>query len=212
MNIKQKNTLKGLHMSSNDKDFRFDKMAFTYDSGFAGRFSKKFYRLLLSQIQIKENDCVLDVGCGTGIILKGITNITSVNAFGIDSEENMISEAKRKYDHICFQVADCSSMPFSNDMFDIITACMAFHHFPDKDGFARETARVIKPGGYLYIVDPRFPTVIRKSLNFMLRIFKTVGFFGTVSEISDIFSTYGFSLNEIKKDGYAECLVFKMDS
>ena len=78
------------------KDFKFDKMASSYDGGFAGKRSKIFYDLLLSQIELEEGTTILDVGCGTGIILNRINSLATVHGYGIDSEESMIAEAKKK--------------------------------------------------------------------------------------------------------------------
>lgn len=46
---------------------------------------------------------------------------------------------------------------------------MAYHHFDNKIGFAKETGRIMKTDAYLYIVDPKFPTIIRQLINFKLR-------------------------------------------
>ena len=51
------------------KDFLFDKRAKKYD-GFEGKISARFYRLLLSQVKPFSGANVLDVGCGTGTILR----------------------------------------------------------------------------------------------------------------------------------------------
>ena len=89
---------------------------------------------------------------------------------------------------------------------------MAYHHFDDKKAFAKEAARIMKPGGYLYITDPRFPSVIRKPLNLALRIHKIAGYFGTPKEIESLFSEYGFTLAGYKSDAYAQCIKLKKAS
>ena len=70
-----------------NKDFKFDKRAATYDEGFAGRFSRKFYNLILREIEVQQGAFVLDVGCGTGALLGEIANVHEITAYGIDSEE-----------------------------------------------------------------------------------------------------------------------------
>lgn len=77
-------------------DVKFNKRADSYDKGFEGRFSKKFYSLLLNQIELNENVNLLDVGCGTGEILKKLSNEYKINGYGIDVEKNMINLAKEK--------------------------------------------------------------------------------------------------------------------
>jgi ubiquinone/menaquinone biosynthesis C-methylase UbiE len=192
-----------------EKGMKFDKLASSYDKGFAGKLSKRFYDLLLSQVELMEGAVVLDVGCGTGAVLEKMGSIARINGYGIDSEKNMVAEAKRKCPEMNIQAANCAEMPFENNKFDLATACMAYHHFPDQKGFAREAARILKPGGRLYIADPRFPLIIRKLLNFASRVFKVAGFFGTAKEVGDVFAEYGFSLVNVGVDKYAQCVVLE---
>ncbi len=57
-------------MNRTNKDFDFSKRAAAYDAGFEGRLSKPFYRAMLAQVELNPNDRVLDIGCGTGFLLK----------------------------------------------------------------------------------------------------------------------------------------------
>jgi len=188
------------------KDFKFDKKAATYDEGLEGKFSKKFYKLLLKQIELNQGATVLDVGCGTGTILKNLSVLTDINGHGIDVEENMITEAKKKCPDMDIFVSDCVKTPFEDGQFDIVTSCLAYHHFADREGFAKEASRIIKPGGHLYITDPRFPWIVRKPLNFAMRIHKLVGHFGTPQEIEKVFLEHGFELVDCSFDLYAQCV------
>lgn len=192
-----------------NKDFKFDKRAAAYDDGFEGSLSKRFYNLLLDRIDVGQGAAVLDVGCGTGTILKKLAERTQISGYGIDVEENMIAEARSKCPKMEISVSSCTETPFDDCQFDIITACMAYHHFDDKRGFAKEAARILKPGGHLYITDPRFPFVIRKLLNLALRIHKIAGYFGTTKEIESTFTEYGFEFVNVGYDKYAQCVKLK---
>lgn len=193
-------------MNKKTKDFKFDKRAVLYDEGFEGKLSKRFYELLRNQIVVSQGAVVLDVGCGTGTILKNLDKFTNISGYGIDVEENMINVAKQKCKKMNFIVSNCTETPFEDSKFDIITSCMAYHHFADKKGFAREVSRITKHGGHLYIADPRFPWLIRKPLNLALRFHKVAGYFGTPEEIKKVFCDYGFELIEYKFDRYAQCI------
>ena len=192
-----------------NKNFKFDKRASLYDDGIEGKLSQKFYKLLLNQVKLYQSATVLDVGCGTGTILKNLKKAADINGYGIDAEENMITEAKKKCPQMNILVSNCAKTPFENEKFDIITACMAYHHFADKKGFAKEAARIIKLGGELYITDPRFPLIIRKPLNLALRLHKIAGYFGTPAEIEKVFAEYGFELVGFSFDMYAQCIKLK---
>ena len=59
-------------MSDNKKDFKFDKRAAAYDDRFEGKFLQRFYGVLLSYLDLKQSDTVIDVGCDTGYLLHRI--------------------------------------------------------------------------------------------------------------------------------------------
>jgi len=189
-----------------NKDFKFDKRASLYDERFEGKLSDRFYRLLLGQVELRQGETILDVGCGTGTILKNLNKLCEFDGYGIDVEENMILEAQNKCPEMNIFVSDGAKTPFEDSKFDIITSCMAYHHFADKKGFAKEASRILKPGGHLYITDPRFPWIVRKPLNLALQLHKIAGYFGTSKEIRKEFSEYGFELIDCNSDMYAQCI------
>ena len=188
----------------NKKDFKFDKRADSYDEGFEGRASKKFYDLVTANVEITEGMNVLDVGCGTGTILYRLSEKYSFNGYGIDVEEKMLEQAKKKCPGMDIRLCSCDDTPFDDGQFDVIIACMAYHHFPDKEGFSKETARLLKKGGLLYIADPILPLPIRKVLNTALDIHKVSGRIYTSDEVADNFSSYGFERVYDKSDTYAQ--------
>lgn len=196
-------------MNEQKKDIRFNKRAKGYDS-FEGKLSKRFYRLLVSQVPLSPGANVLDVGCGTGALLQKMASACPINGYGIDMEEAMLEEAKKKCPEMQLQLSKCESTPFESQTFDVITACMAFHHFSDKKGFAQEAARILKPGGRLYIADPRFPFVLRKALNGTFKLFRLVGAFQTPEEIYEAFRPYGFAPDGVSRDGYAQVVGMKL--
>ena len=196
-------------MNKSDKDIRFDKRAAKYD-GFEGKVSERFYRLLLSQVQLKPGMRVLDAGCGTGTILRRMSDICAVTGYGIDSESAMVTQAKQKCPEMVIQQSPCDATPFSDHSFEVITACMAYHHFADKKGFAKEAARILKPGGRLYIADPYFPLAVRAVLNGILRALRITGRFYTPEEVAKDFSVPGFVPDEHARDGYAQVIVLKL--
>ncbi len=196
-------------MTNERKDIRFDKRAAKYD-GFEGRVSRRFYSLLLAQISVKSGATVLDVGCGTGTMLRKMADTYGASGYGIDMEENMINEARQKCPEMDIRVSSCGDTPFADLTFDAITACMAYHHFADKKGFAREAARILKPSGCLYIADPRFPFIIRKALNGVLKLFRITGFFGTPEEILGNFRPFGFEMEKVEIDGYAQVVKLRL--
>jgi len=195
-------------MSNEIKDFSFEKRAAKYDDR-VGKMSGRFYRLLLEQVALFPGAKVLDVGCGTGTVLRRIADACEIDGYGIDAEENMIAVAKQKCPEMNIQISRCEDTPFENQYFDVITTCMAYHHFADRAGFAKEAARLLKHGGCLYIADPRLPFVIRKTVNGFFRLVNVAGCFNTPQELHKHFCEYGFVPDGFVFDGYAQVVKFK---
>jgi trans-aconitate methyltransferase len=83
--------------------------------------------MLFSLLTIKENDDVLDIGCGTGKLTKKIYDISQGNVVGIDASLGMINEAKKNYgEYIRFENVLVENITFENE-FDVIFSNAAFH-------------------------------------------------------------------------------------
>lgn len=59
--------------------------------------------------------------------------------------------------NVCFRLADAEDLPFSDEIFDLVTCRIAPHHFPDAFRFVTDSARVLKPGGMLLVQDHALP-------------------------------------------------------
>ena len=83
---------------------------------------------------------LLDVGCGTGSITVGLAGyVDSGEVIGIDSGEAEINAAAKSahdlgLNNVKFQVADLSSLPFSDDEFDAVFAGSAIEFIPESRG------------------------------------------------------------------------------
>lgn len=193
-------------MHNSKKEVRFGKRADKYDGGFEGKFLNKFYNTLLNFVQIPPNSKVLDVACGTGEILKRMDDKFKIDGYGIDYDYKMIDTAKEKCAKMDVRTASCDALPFDKQQFDCITVCMAYHHFENKTGFAKEASRVLKQGGSLYIADLRLPKFLRKAVNGLMQHFNVVGHFFTPCELSLEFEKYGFKYNRCIKDGRVQII------
>lgn len=193
----------------NNKDFKFDSRAKKYDEYFEGKLSEKFYNLVTENVILHKNDRVLDVGCGTGTILKRLSEKYAVECCGIDVEDEMLKVARKKCPNIDFRNCSCDNMPFEDAYFNVIIACMSYHHFPNKEKFIEEAARVIKTGGRIYIADPKFPLPIRKALNTAFSLHHVTGEFFTADELNYYFSEQGFSMVNTLSNSYAQMIILE---
>lgn len=180
----------------------YNRIADDYDTTFDGKFTEKFKISLLSRIKIKPNDFVLDVACGNGTLLKMISKQYSIKGYGVDIAEKMIENARIKCPEMVFEVNPCDHTSFNRNMFDVITVCVAYHHFPDVKAFAKEANRLLKPNGLLYIAEGHLPFVIRSLFNPWVPFSKggNVKIY-SAKEIRENFEAYGFKEVGFNREG-----------
>lgn len=115
----------------------------------------KCYRILLDKLP-KSAKTLVDVGCGTGTMLKIIDeNLDGIQQLvGVDISEKMIEEAsKKKSRKVSFMVGDVEHLPFDDNCFDIVICMHSFHHYPKAQEAINEMFRVCSKGGQVYIVE-----------------------------------------------------------
>lgn len=97
---------------------------------------------------------LLDVGCGRGGTIDLITKYFSPQqTIGIDLSASAILFCKHNYNHprACFLEADAESLPFQDEVFDVVTNIESSHRYPNIAEFYLEVSRVLKTGGsFLY--------------------------------------------------------------
>ena len=99
---------------------------------------------------------VLDLGCGTGEVLRQLSPVIQAG-IGVDISRAMIERARRhiENDRLQFHIAD--AVQFCNqcqDRFELVLLVGVLDHLPDQDFAAAAVRRVIGPGGRLIIVSP----------------------------------------------------------
>jgi ubiquinone/menaquinone biosynthesis C-methylase UbiE len=93
------------------------------------------------------NENYLDVGCGTGNLLK-IAKVYFKRITGIDISEEMLKLSRKYTDEL--YCANAEAMPFEDNTFNVITANSVLHHFYDPGSVIKEMYRVCKPGGTVF--------------------------------------------------------------
>lgn len=96
---------------------------------------------------------VLDVPCGGGVALRGLTPGQGVEYVAVDISPTMLERtaaaARRRglADQVDPQVADVEALPYDDDSFDLVVSFTGLHCFPDPLRAIIEMVRVLKPGG-----------------------------------------------------------------
>jgi SAM-dependent methyltransferase len=118
----------------------------TYQKIVGGYRARKLF--VENNVNAKEGQKILDIGCGPGDILDFLPN---VNYTGIDLDASYIEQAKKKYGKkghfICAGVDDLDFETL--DKFDIVIAAGVLHHLDDKQCFNlfNIAKKALKPGG-----------------------------------------------------------------
>ena len=91
---------------------------------------------------------VLELGCGTGLILARIAE-DAKEAVGIDLSEGMAQRARDR--GLDVHIGSVCDLPFEDDRFDLTYSFKVLAHIPDIDVAVREAVRVTRPGGHLLL-------------------------------------------------------------
>jgi SAM-dependent methyltransferase len=94
---------------------------------------------------------VLDVGCGTGRVLAELGRLGP--AVGLDLSDEALRFCRER-GHERVLKGDLLHLPFPDGCFDLVTALDVLEHIEDHVGALRECARVLAPGGRMFIFVP----------------------------------------------------------
>lgn len=109
---------------------------------------------IISKITVIKNKTIIDVGCGTGGLVRKLT-AEGAKVIGIDSPD-MLIKAKNNQKQVFFTAGLGENLPFKNNIADIIIFFASFHHVPGAmmNQTLQETYRVLKPGGIGFFLEP----------------------------------------------------------
>jgi ubiquinone/menaquinone biosynthesis C-methylase UbiE len=114
----------------------------------------------LSNLLIKPNYLILDIGCGGGGNINYFAEvITDGKVYGIDYSETAIyisTKINEKYiEKGIVEISQGSvySLPFKANYFNLVSAFEAYYFWPDLIRALKEINRVLKPKGYLILVN-----------------------------------------------------------
>jgi ubiquinone/menaquinone biosynthesis C-methylase UbiE len=130
-----------------------------YDQGWRGRLHHDISdrTAALAAAAVSSPARVLDVGCGTGYLLRTLArHYPEAQALaGIDAAPNMIQTATAlTHDpRLTFTTAAAEELPYPDAWADLVVSSTSFDHWSDQYRGLAECARVLRPGGHLVLVD-----------------------------------------------------------
>jgi ubiquinone/menaquinone biosynthesis C-methylase UbiE len=107
-----------------------------------------------------EGEVWIDVGCGTGNVLKFAAQSFG-HAVGFDVSVGMLRLAQER--GLDARVADAKALPISSGAADVVSAFSVLHHVLDPKPVLAEAYRILKCGGYFYSdLDPNGLCLVRE--------------------------------------------------
>jgi ubiquinone/menaquinone biosynthesis C-methylase UbiE len=108
------------------------------------------------RMEIGEGWSVLDVGCGLGEVCADLVELVgpSGRVVGVDVSEAMITRARERCGDlpIDFGIGDAEALVFEDATFDAVRAERVVQHVDDPATAVAEIARVVRPGGKVFVL------------------------------------------------------------
>lgn len=130
---------------------------------------------------IKNNDTVIDLGCGNGRLFHFLKDKRKIKYLGIDNSEKLLEEAKKLLPKTRFIEGDLLKVPVKNASAKVVACIAAFHHLPSKElreKSLKEMHRILEKNGKLLLTvwnllaQPKYKEEVKKA---SLRWLKTLG-------------------------------------
>ena len=123
---------------------------------------------------------VLDVACGTGILLKQIlAQVPDLEVFALDASADMLAQAQaalQGHPHVHLERMRIGrgiapKLPYPQEHFDLITCTNVLHDIPEAMALLIELGKLLTPGGQLVVEDfaPRQPRLFWAAFEWFLQ-------------------------------------------
>ncbi|MDI5973542.1 methyltransferase domain-containing protein [Streptomyces sp. SL13] len=112
---------------------------------------------VLRPLAPSHGGAVLDAGCGNGAVTAAIRDeLPGTRVVGLDTHPGLLDRARARGAAgrgAELFLGDIGDTPFADATFDLVLSRYVFQHLPEPVAVARELLRILRPGGYLAVVD-----------------------------------------------------------
>ena len=170
---------------------------------------KKFRKLLVEEINPKDNEHILEFGFGTGqnlLLVHRENPKTKIEGVDIDPKVKAIAEHKFEKEKIQLplHLYNGNTLPYANETFDKVYSCLVFHQLDEETKLKCliELNRVLKKNGKLIIAD--WGKAQNKLMRFTFGLVQILDGFKTTND-----NVKGLMPNFISQAGFKEVNISK---
>ncbi len=121
-------------------------------------YSDEMRKKVVDMAKLKNEDKVVEVGCGTGFTTTEIVKrVGEKRVTAVDLTPEQMIKAVKKFPKANFVRGDAENLPFRDETFDAAISAGSIEYWPNPQKGIEEMARVTKPGGRVVILAPRKP-------------------------------------------------------
>lgn len=181
----------------------FGKIAGRYDllnHLLSGNVDKRWRRIVANRVRTKLPDdaLILDVACGTGDLSLSLFENTGARVVATDFCRPMLSIAAGKLPkQISLIEGDALSLPFEDRTFDAVTIAFGLRNLSDVNGGLKELRRILKPKGWVAVLEFSRPSNIVLRTLFGLYFRNLLPLFGGI--ISGSMNAYMYLPSSVSK-------------
>lgn len=142
----------------------------------SGNIDRRWRRIVATRVRAKlsavNSSRILDVACGTGDLSMTLFEITGAGVIGTDFCRPMLQIAAGKTSgRISLIEGDALDLPFQNRTFDAVTIAFGLRNLSSVENGLAELSRVLKPGGWVAVLEFSRPAnaILRPMFNLYFR-------------------------------------------
>ena len=146
---------------------------------------------------------VLDVGCGTGELLRRLrAKYPQAVLAGLDPVEEMLAVAADKLSgKEDLRIGYADALPWNASTFDVVVSCNMFHYISHPVAALQEMTRVLRPGGALVLTDWCDDYLACRLCNLYLRLTNRA-FYRTYREAECLALLHSAGFSDVKLQRY----------
>jgi demethylmenaquinone methyltransferase/2-methoxy-6-polyprenyl-1,4-benzoquinol methylase len=126
----------------------------------------RWRRFLVSRLDVRADETVLDVATGTGLVARELVRRLGCSVVGVDQSPEMLAVARERTRGLPVELVEgrAEELPFADGEFASLTFTYLLRYVDDRAATMRELARVVRPGGTVAMLEFAVPRGVWRPL------------------------------------------------